>query len=548
MNLKLKLNLSNRITVGYMIIIAVALLTTGYSIYSLQRNKRIDWQIQKTYLPLYLQLKDLSTLNQEGAKLTNHWIYQSNVSEKGALIKLHKGDYPALKKNITETLLSYNGSDGDAIRRAIRNFDDVILLQEAVMSTLHNDSLYANDAAVDSAILLWDGDISASAARLDYLLERLLNSHRLRLDRLQEKKEQADAFLSELQVGMIMLFVLAFVITYVYAKKSIVEPIVDAKNLIVSLGQGKLINIPVKRRGDEIGEMMLAMNSLMRGMNTKSEFADQIGKGNYGGHFDLQGPEDVMGRALLNMRDQLKKKNAEMDRFVYSASHDLRSPIASVKGLVNLVRLDTSAATLDHCLVLINKSMDRLDTVISEILDFFQNSRSEVKSECVDILELVDEVISGFSMEPCFREITFSIRHNLDRVPRILTDRGRMKLILNNFIDNAIQFRSQKVSPEIVIDIYLESHLMISVQDNGIGIAPKYHDRIFSMFFRGDADRSRSGLGLYIVREVVNALSGTITFKSNVDQGSRFTVRVPVEIWNGAPEQNLRLLEENAWA
>jgi len=547
MNFKFKLNLSERITVGYMIIIVVALLTTGYSIYTLQRNKRIDGQIQDTYLPLYLQLKDLNTLNREGAKLTNHWIYQPNASEKGALIKLHKGDYPAVRKGITETLLAYHGSDADAIRRAIRNFDAIILLQETIMSTLHHDSLYADDAAVDSAIRLWDGNVSASVAQLDYLLGRLLNHHRLRLDQLQEKKEQADTFLSELQVGMIMLFVLAFAITHVYAKKSIVEPIVDAKNLIVSLGQGKLINVPVKRRGDEIGEMMMAMNSLTRGMNTKSEFADQIGKGNYSGHFDLQGPEDVMGRALLNMRDQLKKKNAEMDRFVYSASHDLRAPIASVKGLVNLVRLDTSAATLDHCLVLVNKSMDRLDTVISEILDFFQNSRSEVKEECVDILELVDEVISGFSSEPCFPAIAFSIRHNLDRMPRIQTDRGRMKLILNNLVDNAIQFRSQMLSPEIDIDIYLDSHLIISVQDNGVGIAPKYHDRIFTMFFRGDADRSKSGLGLYIVREVVSALSGTIAFQSNVDKGSRFTVRVPVEIWNAEPGQNLCLLEDTAW-
>ncbi|HTJ51190.1 MAG TPA: HAMP domain-containing sensor histidine kinase [Cyclobacteriaceae bacterium] len=539
MDFNIRLNLSKRITLGYVIIITVALVTTGYSIYTLQCNKQIDQQIQNTLLPFYLKLKDLNALNREASKLTNHWIYQPSIPEKKQLINLQNHDYPVLKEGVIE-LSRYSSIPviRDSVEEVLESFDHLIVRQKVIMSTLNRDSMYSDDLAVDTAIAIWSKDIVPAVTALDKQLYRMLTRQRSQLDNLQEKKERADTFLSGLLLCMIIIFVIAFVVTYIYARKSIVDPIVKAKNLIVSLGQGKLIKIQMNDRKDEIGEMMFAMSRLTEGMNSKSEFADRIGKGNFGEHFDLQGPDDVMGRALLNMRDQLKKKNAELDRLVYSASHDLRSPIASVKGLINLVKMDTSTPNIERCLLLIGRSMDRLDITIQEILDFFQNARSEIKEDCFNIVDLVNVVINDHALEPGFSDGKFLIHMDQNDNGLIQTDINRLKLILSNLVSNAIQFRNKNVPVEIVIDIRISNCLEISVQDNGIGIDPNNQHRIFDMFFRGDAERSGSGLGLYIVREVVSTLGGTIAVRSKFGEGSTFTVQVPVKIASLVEEVN----------
>jgi hypothetical protein len=107
--------------------------------------------------------------------------------------------------------------------------------------------------------------------------------------------------------------VIAAIVAYFYARKTIIDPIVKAKDYIVSLGRGRLIDVPVTKREDEIGEMMLAMHNLTKGMNAKSAFASAIGQGKYEEQFELLSDDDAMGRALLDMRVSLKQ-NSEDER------------------------------------------------------------------------------------------------------------------------------------------------------------------------------------------------------------------------------------------
>jgi len=311
--MKLKLNLSNRISLGYIIIIAIALMATLYCVYTLQTNKELSKRIQTVNLPVYLRLKDLNAISLEAQKLINDWVYQPNAEEKNALLALQNEGYPKLRKNIQEIVSHSQNAGVDSVKSVLALFDNILTSQRSVMSILNADSLYSNDNAVDRAIDLYDHVITPASQQLSARLDKLLAAQEEEINELQTEKETADTFLTILLFLMILVFVIAAVVAYFYARRTIIDPIVKAKNFIVALGQGKSVDIQVSSREDEIGEMMAAMRNLTEGINAKSEFALAIGQGKYDAQFALLGDEDRMGRALLDMRSSLKE-NAENEQ------------------------------------------------------------------------------------------------------------------------------------------------------------------------------------------------------------------------------------------
>lgn len=530
------MKLATRIALGYAVMITVAAAATAYCIVTLQLNKKMDQQLQDSYLPLYLKLKDLDVTSRDAAKLTNHWIFQPNSLEKTALANLHDKEYPLLRQGLKAILQRSKDDHVDSVQLALSLFDAIVEAQRRIRTTLNLDSQYANDKVVDEAISIWNNAVCPACTTFDLVLAQLLYRQKNQISRLQFNKEFADTVLSELLLVMIAIFAIASVGAWVYARSSIAAPIVQAKDLIVSLSRGKLVDIKTSPRHDEIGEMMRAMQDFTTGMNSKLQFADHIGNGNYNDSFQPLGTDDVMGKALMNMRDQLKKRDAELDRLVYSASHDLRSPIASVKGLSGLIRLDHSANNVNQCLNLIDQSMDRLDTVIHEIVDFFRNARADVREEWFDLEQLIHSTIASFSAEEDYARIHFDVQVRKDhRMTR--SDRTRFAIIVRNLISNAIHFHTRKGMAWVMVHVWVDSHITLSVEDNGIGIPKEFHARVFDMFFRGHESRSGSGLGLYVLKEVVSSLSGTVTLQSELGQGTHFNVRIPLKKATQTPIQ-----------
>jgi len=309
----MKLNLSNRISLGYIIIIVIALAATLYCVFTLQNNKKLSERVQTVNLPVYLRLKDLNAMNLEAQKLINDWIYQPNAEEKEILIALQSDAYPKLRKKIQQIIDRSVSTSADPVKRALSMFDDILKSQQSVMRILHADSLYSNDQAVDRAIDVYDRTITPASQKLTAQLDKLLAAEESEITELQTEKESADTFLTILLFLMILVFVIAAVVAYIYARKSIIDPIVRAKDFIVALGQGRSVEIRVSDRSDEIGEMMKAMHNLSHGISAKSRFALAMGQGKYDEQFALLSEHDTMGRALLDMRASLRD-NAENER------------------------------------------------------------------------------------------------------------------------------------------------------------------------------------------------------------------------------------------
>lgn len=240
--------------------------------------------------------------------------------------------------------------------------------------------------------------------------------------------------------------------------------------------------------------------------------------------------EEVLNRKQAEITAQneaLTKTNAELDRFVYSASHDLRAPLASVLGLIHISRRSGDMREIQQYLDMMSERVNRLDEFIHEIIDFARNSRTDVHRDEVYVQQMVSQVLDSLRATVASRPIDFYIDIPDDLCFR--TDLARLTVILNNLIGNAIKYHdATKLRPFVrIAATRAESGYAITVKDNGIGIAREHQARVFDMFYRA-SDRSKgSGLGLYIVKESVHKLQGAVHVKSQVGVGSTFTVELP---------------------
>lgn len=234
---------------------------------------------------------------------------------------------------------------------------------------------------------------------------------------------------------------------------------------------------------------------------------------------------------IMKQNDLLAKANKELDQFVYSVSHDLRAPLSSILGLTNVYGISDDGEEKDKIVKLISERANTLDAFIREILAYSRNSRTELNIQKVNVVEVVNEVITSLAYMQGFDRMW--IRKNIAPDLYITSDRERMKVILSNLIANAVKYSD--VNKDSFIDITAvtdDTMVTIDVEDNGVGIASEHMGRIFDMFYQAHETAQGSGLGLYIVGETVHKLRGTINVKSEYAVGSTFTLKLPLSILN----------------
>ena len=230
---------------------------------------------------------------------------------------------------------------------------------------------------------------------------------------------------------------------------------------------------------------------------------------------------------LKQQNKELTKINEELDRFVYSASHDLRAPLMSVKGLLNMVKVDPDKKNAGHYLELIEKSISKLDNFILDIINYSRNSRMEVIPKEIHFEELLRESVESLRYMDGADQVKSITRLNV-QIP-FYSDYSRLLILFNNIISNAVRYRDKwKSDSYLKVDIETTSEKAIIVfSDNGVGIPDEYLDNVFKMFFRANADSKGSGLGLYIVKGVLEKLNGTIEVQSRVGRGTKFKIQIP---------------------
>jgi signal transduction histidine kinase len=234
---------------------------------------------------------------------------------------------------------------------------------------------------------------------------------------------------------------------------------------------------------------------------------------------------------LQEVNRELVLRNTELDRFVYSASHDLSAPLKSLMGLINVARLEKPGPAHEQYLRLMERSILKLDQFIREVVTYSRNSRMPLKPEAFNFKEFIENLLCDFQYSPNYSQIKFIIEDFTSG--EIVCDPTRLKIIINNLVSNAIHFHRTygNIKPFVRIALSLENgNYVITVEDNGQGIGEAHIHKIFDMFYRASEDSQGSGLGLYILKESVTKMEGTVQVTSEVDCGTTFVIKLPVPL------------------
>jgi len=231
------------------------------------------------------------------------------------------------------------------------------------------------------------------------------------------------------------------------------------------------------------------------------------------------------------VEEELKIRNGELDNFVYKVSHDLRAPLSSILGLVNLAKLPGNTDNPMDYIDIIGSKVEHLDHFISDVLSHSKNLKMEISIAKVDFNRIIQQTFSDLNYLDGTKEIIRSIKiEGID----FYSDPWRISEILRNLISNAIKYRRlENVLSEINVKITIDNlRAEIIFSDNGIGISESSLSKIFEMFYRATEQSDGSGIGLYIVKNAVEKLGGQIYVASRVGQGTRFNIILPNRINN----------------
>lgn len=236
-------------------------------------------------------------------------------------------------------------------------------------------------------------------------------------------------------------------------------------------------------------------------------------------------------KQLREKVDALEKANEELNRFIYSASHDMRSPLVSVLGIVNLAKTDGSITDPNGYVDLIESCIIRLDEFIKKVIEYYRNTRIDTEEEAVDFSAIIRDAIDAHRHRN--NQVNFSVDVQQDHI--FIGDAFRTSIVLNNLISNAIKYqKSDEPNPKVHLQVRTFPHkAVITIQDNGVGILHTHLNDIFHMFFRSNrTDNSGTGIGLYIVKEALNKMGGTIAVDSTYGQGTSFEIILPNHVRN----------------
>jgi signal transduction histidine kinase len=226
---------------------------------------------------------------------------------------------------------------------------------------------------------------------------------------------------------------------------------------------------------------------------------------------------------------RLEAINTEIERFTYLAFHDLRAPLVTIKGFLGSVQQDLEAGRSDKArkdLERIAGAADKMDSILSELLEFARIGRVRRPSEDVPLERLVQEALQALDRVIQAKGITVRIAPGL---PVVYGDRVRLREVFENLIENAATFTSRQEQPFIEIGARGEDGRQIFfVRDNGVGIDPRYHKRIFELFEKLDPGTEGVGIGLALAKRIIEVHGGRIWVESEGQgRGSTFCFTLP---------------------
>jgi len=229
---------------------------------------------------------------------------------------------------------------------------------------------------------------------------------------------------------------------------------------------------------------------------------------------------------ILQKNIALKNANERINKLAYAVTHDLRSPISSLTGLVSVLEKEKDISQVPVYTEMMRESLDLQDKYIHDVLHTIQNEGAK-KEELCNLDEIVNDVISQNSFFAEGKKVKFLSELELNELRCNIAD---MKVVFNNLISNAIKYADfSKPEQWIKVKSYRKDRLcFIEIEDNGLGIQPEQKSNIFNKYFKSGINKKSMGLGLYFTKQAIEDMNGTITVKSLFGIGTSFIVALPL--------------------
>lgn len=232
-------------------------------------------------------------------------------------------------------------------------------------------------------------------------------------------------------------------------------------------------------------------------------------------------------KEVTEKNQRLEKSNKELDKFVYSVSHDLRAPLSSMMGLNKLIGMSHNMDEVMQFSNMLQDAADSMDSFIRKILEYSRNSRTTIDKEWVSLKVELKDACEKIRFMRGFNNIELNTNFEIDN---IYTDQYRLGIILNNLLSNAVKYQDEEKEKRFINIEAKDSgnyELLMTFTDNGIGIDERYIPDLFEMFFKASSSHYGSGLGLYIMREALETLGGAATVSSELGVGTTFKITIP---------------------
>lgn len=233
--------------------------------------------------------------------------------------------------------------------------------------------------------------------------------------------------------------------------------------------------------------------------------------------------EPISERTELESR--IAKLKKDLDQFIYRVSHDIRSPVVNILGLTAIDYSNTEEA--QFLLSQARESALRLDHIIREIADYEHNRKFPIREEMVNLSELIEEICND-SLEEKENKKLINIERKVSYNNGVKVDHSRLNIVLKNLIANSLSFGKENGHTIVSADV-VDSELVLTIRDDGVGIRKDIQAKIYDMFFRGSNISEGAGLGLFIVKDILKEINGEISFTSEEGSGTEFVVKIPIK-------------------
>ncbi|MDP9079645.1 MAG: ATP-binding protein [Bacteroidota bacterium] len=539
------ISIRNRIYWSFLILVLLFVINGLVTEFTLHKGKKLSDHISTVIDPSQQGLSDFRSLLIESKMFTTNWVFlRSNQEDKQALQSLHTAKYPALKRKLTG-LFSQLGEPRmtDSLGQVFKNFENLLGIEKQLMASLGKFTDYDDPVIKLTAEQTIEDEVIPRTSQLLQSLDQVnLHERDIKIREFQNL-ESYSTRLRTLILVLAIVIVLSGVFLSSYMTAIITHPISLIIQMVNDLGKGKLdtVNLPVNR--DEIGQMVGAVNELSNKLRETALFADEIGKREFTSKFTPLSEEDILGKALLTMKDNLKtsgdelmqtaenliQRNKELEQFTYIISHNLRAPVANIIGLYQLLRL--GADDEQEFLTLISSlgtSVQKLDEVIIDlnlILDVKQQVHEQMEE--ISFTQIVEDIKNTFDVYT--QQGLIEIKCDFSTVDTIHSLKNYLYSIFYNLISNSIKFK--RPEEKLLLQITSsnkKNKISVHFEDNGKGIDLQLNgSKLFGLYRRFDTSVEGKGMGLYMVKTQVETLGGSIKVQSNADAGVTFIIDLP---------------------